>query len=130
MQQTDRSSTSPLRSSRAFGVVAFLILGVLLPGCSAAKVGEDSPKTVPAGAPEGVDCSTCEDRELCWYTLNEDGKLRAFGCDSFPRDCIADPSCDCVNDSPEKACDGYEQNSDACTVIDGVQVLECISTLG
>jgi hypothetical protein len=124
---------SPAASSRslpAFGVVSVLLLGALLGGCAAATVGEESSKTVPPGAPEGVDCSACADRELCWYTLNEEGKLREFGCTNFPRDCIADPTCDCVNESLEKTCDDYVQNSNACSVIDGVQVLECISTLG
>ena len=88
---------------------------------------------VGCGGASGLDCSDCPDDELCWTTSDFDGSVTK-GCMPWPEVCADEPTCDCVNDRSNNptACDelGWQQNSDACSVIDGRPVLSCVSTLG
>lgn len=106
------------------GIWALSLLIVVGLGC-----GDDESDT---GFPHGIDCSSCSGAQVCWYTLDEEGSLSDSGCLALPAECSQPASCDCVNAATEKACDqvGWQQNSDACTTVQEVPVVECISTLG
>src|SRR5688572_4429363 len=106
------------------GIGALPWLIVVAVGC-----GDDASDT---GFPHGIDCSSCSSAQVCWYTVDEDGSLSDSGCLELPAECAEPASCDCVNAAAEKVCDqeAWQQNTNACTTVQEVPVVECISTLG
>mgnify|MGYP001605411724 CR=1 FL=1 len=85
-----------------------------------------------SGLPHGIDCSTCSDAQVCWYTLDFDGSVSRVGCLELPAECETPADCECINAAQEKVCDqvNWVQNSNACSTHEAVPVVECISTLG
>lgn len=79
-----------------------------------------------------IDCDVCADDEVCWYTTNVEGSTSDSGCLSLPAACVDDQSCDCINSEPASTCEqvGFEQNSNACSVVDDAPLVYCVSTLG
>lgn len=87
--------------------------------------GEDTP------FPGDIDCASCSDAQACWYTRDFDGEVSDGGCVDLPAACAEDRTCGCIDAAEEKTCEeGMEQNSNACESIDGIPVVECVSTLG
>lgn len=78
----------------------------------------------------GTACADCPADQLCWTTTDFDGSV-LNGCMDWPEACSEEQTCECVNDNSATCNElGWEQNSEACTVIDDREVLSCVSTLG
>ena len=80
---------------------------------------------------EAVDCSLCTLEQVCWDGRHYDGDA-VGGCLELQSECLDDRTCECINAAGGDICRhvGGTTNSNACRVVDGEPVVNCVMDLG